>query len=599
MDLFTYYKRHGWIRSAGTISMVVLCILIMVIYIEYSNQKEMHDENMANRCKEISASIVGGMTDALSIGDNDIVRDQFKRLHNVLPEIDVFVYDYESRISFSTDPRAIGQSFNQYLEDPGIVAQNNTMLRTGESGGLIQKRVGDKLFVGSLLPSWNEKTCHHCHGSSRPIIGGIAVMVDNSTAVKSMTAARNISIGVGGAGVIVVIFLVWLIFSKMVSKLNHTMDEIRETSDSVAKFSQEVREISSFIGTSAGQGNEMAGKASTAAVEISQHITSIASAAEQVSAQINDVNKNSMEVSNEIRASNMNIAKASDNIGSVAAAAEQMSYSVNTVAAAMEEMYAGQSEITRSASRCAAITSDASKEALRTHEVVNKLGEAAAQIGDIIKLITNVANKTNLLALNAAIEAAGAGEAGKGFSVVANEVKELAKQTAGATRDIRRKIEGMQANTGEAVIAIQSITRVITEVDTIISAIASSVEEQAVTTNEVTKNVAESAESAESVAKNINLAANKTEEVAESMRQVTALEEGVSDNLEQTAAAVREIAREVTLSSQRAAMVSEAVEQLSEMVNRILEGALSQNEQTDQLARIAVTLRQLTKAFRI
>jgi methyl-accepting chemotaxis protein len=276
-----------------------------------------------------------------------------------------------------------------------------------------------------------------------------------------------------------------------------------------------------------------------------------------------------------------------------------MSCSVNTVAAAMEEMYAGQSEITRSASRCAAITSDASKEALRTHEVVNKLGEAAAQIGDIIKLITNVANKTNLLALNAAIEAAGAVEAGKGFSVVANEVKELAKQTAGDTRDIRRKIEGMQANTGEAVIAIQSITRVITEVDTIISAIASSVEEQTVTTNEVTKNIAESAESAESVAKNINLAANKTEEVAESMRQVTALEEGVSDNLEQTAAAVREIAREVTLSSQRAAMVSEAVEQLSEMVNRILEGALSQNEQTDQLARIAVTLRQLTKAFRI
>ncbi len=65
----------------------------------------MHKENMPNRCREISASIVGGMTDALSIGDNDSVRGQFKRLDNLLPEIDVFVYDYNSKISFFTKCR--------------------------------------------------------------------------------------------------------------------------------------------------------------------------------------------------------------------------------------------------------------------------------------------------------------------------------------------------------------------------------------------------------------------------------------------------------------------------------------------------------------
>jgi hypothetical protein len=63
---------------------------------------------------------------------------------------------------------------------------------------------------------------------------------------------------------------------------------------------------------------------------------------------------------------------------------------------------------------------------------VSKLGESRAEIGQVIKVITSIAQQTNLLALNAAIEAARAGEAGKGFAVVANEVKELAKQTISA-----------------------------------------------------------------------------------------------------------------------------------------------------------------------
>ena len=599
MDLVSYYERHGWIKSAITISMVVVCILVLVICIGYFDQKDMHDKNMENRCKEISASIVGGMTGALSTGDNDIVRGQFKRLHEIMPEIDVFVYDYLSKISFSTKPETIGKSFNIFLDNPDIVAKNENMLKTGDSGGLIKKKFGDKLYFGSLMPSLNEKACYHCHGSSRQVIGGIAVLVDNSDAVKSMGRARNISIIVGVAGVVILIFLIWVIFSRMASKLNVTMDEIRGASDSVAKFSQEVRQISNRIDTSANQGSKVAVQTSSAAMEISEHITSIASAAEEVSVQINDVNKNSVNVSMEIKTSNLNISEAASNIGSVAAAAEQMSFSVNTVATAMEQMYASQSEITKSSSRCAAITSGASEEASRTFEVVNKLGEAASQIGDIINLINGIAGKTNLLALNAAIEAAGAGDAGKGFAVVANEVKELAKQTSTATRDIRRKIEGMQENTKQAIEAIEMITKVVTEVDSIMGTIASSVEEQTATTNEVTRNIAESAESADSVAKNINLAADKTEEVAESMNQVMDLEMGVSNNLEQTAKAVGEITKDVTLSSQRAKMVSQNSERLSKMVNEILEGSMSQREQTDQLAGIAVELKQLTKAFRI
>ena len=173
MGLSEYVERNSWIQSAVMISMVVLFILVAVILIQYSHQRSINEKNMESRCNEISTSIVGGMTNALSIGDNDIVREQFKKLHEVLPEIDVFVYDYQSKISFSTEPEFIGKSFNDFLGEPGNIEQNQVMLKTGTSGGLIKKRVDDKLYYGSLMPSRNEKTCHHCHGSSRLIIGGL------------------------------------------------------------------------------------------------------------------------------------------------------------------------------------------------------------------------------------------------------------------------------------------------------------------------------------------------------------------------------------------------------------------------------------------
>ena len=204
----------------------------------------------------------------------------------------------------------------------------------------------------------------------------------------------------------------------------------------------------------------------------------------------------------------------------VAAASEQVTANVQTVASATEELSASIREIAQQVAEASRMTNEAVGQARSSTQEVQGLTDAAQRIGDVVRIINDIAGQTNLLALNATIEAARAGEAGKGFAVVASEVKALASQTTKATDEIASQIKAMQEATVRSAQVITHIAETIDQLSQSSTAIASAVEEQGAATQEIARNVQQAAVGTTEVAGNItqvSQAANVTGSAATSL----------------------------------------------------------------------------------
>lgn len=231
----------------------------------------------------------------------------------------------------------------------------------------------------------------------------------------------------------------------------------------------------------------------------------------------------------------------SNQASAVAAASDEASSNVQTVASAAEQLASSIQEITRQVEESTNTSRQAVEEALSTDETMRGLAESADRVGEVVGLIQEIASQTKLLALNATIESARAGDAGKGFAVVASEVKNLADQTAKATKQIAEQIGSIQKASQAAVTAIETIRRTIEKANEASSAIASAVEEQGAATQEITRNVQEAAAGTREVSSNISGVTQAASDSAQSASEMVSASDALANKAKELDALAAEI----------------------------------------------------------
>ncbi len=346
---------------------------------------------------------------------------------------------------------------------------------------------------------------------------------------------RSVTVGVALASIVLSILVGWLYVGRnLIARLSglvvgmrsvaqgkldavfsaHGDDEIGEMSEALEVFRRNAQEMERLRKEQAGAQQraqeqrrnamiELAGRCDNSVMSIAQHVASAATemqaTAEGLSGLASDTARQSGDVAHGAQG-------ASANVQAMAAATIELSQSIREIAVRMTET--------------ATLAREAAAHVKDTNATVDGLKGTARQVGEILSVINEIAAQTNLLALNATIEAARAGEAGKGFAVVAAEVKQLASQTAKATDDISRQVDGMQRVTGKAVAAIDHISQTVSLIDEISSAVADAITEQGAAVDEMARNAQQAADGTGQVSRNIGGVTSASERTGVAASQV-------------------------------------------------------------------------------
>jgi methyl-accepting chemotaxis protein len=458
------FRERLWLQVVSILSLILLALIAATIGFNIHSQYASIREQSRLSSHTLTAAVEGSTFDALGAGRNRDVLVQLRRLKEKIPELDVSIFDFNRSITFTTIPGAAGKEIDDFLANASGAEAVNRMLTEGkDTGELFDEQVGGVAFISSFKPILNEARCHHCHGSSRKVLGGLHVRTSVESAVRIARAARDQSILIGVTGSLALILAIYFLFQHTVNR------PMRQLLDLAGKMRR--GDLSDRV--------EVRGR-----TEIS-HMT----------ARMNLVNENLCAMIGEI-------AGASNHLSS---SATEQAASLEETSASLEEMSSMTNRNAQDAQAADRLMSTAKQAAFRANQLMAHLTESMATISraseetsKIIKTIDEIAFQTNLLALNAAVEAARAGEAGAGFAVVANEVRSLAMRAAEAARNTSGLISGTSQNieggaqiVSQTAAAFSEVENTLEKAAELVAAIAGASNEQAFGIEQINKAVAE------------------------------------------------------------------------------------------------------------
>jgi methyl-accepting chemotaxis protein len=457
-----------------------------------------------------------------------------------------FVYEQTTNIALPPAKAKQGTDLGSVKDKNGVFFVREMMKQAMNGGGFVQyifpkppaNADTPKITYSEMIPGtqmWIGTGVYLDNIESYVSTMGL----DINAQVRSSLIAMSISAGLVFA---VIISIILLIAFGIVNRLNQVVAGLKDIAQGEGDLTRrlkitskdEIGELSRFF-------NMFIEKLHGIIKGVVDNSTLVENSSNNFAAVARDMSKNAKDSSDYSNAVAAAAEEMNTNLNNVAAAMEESSTNTSMVASAAEEMNATISEIAGNAEKAHAISSQAVRKAEVTSGKMAELGEAAQAINKVTETITEISEQTNLLALNATIEAARAGEAGKGFAVVANEIKALAKQTAMATQDIKRQIEGVQGTAGDTIQEIKEISSVINSINEIVATITLAVTEQSAATEEIAKNIEQASQGLQEVNENVSQSSVVANSITKDIVQVN----NVSVEIAKTSEDIKENADEM------------------------------------------------------
>lgn len=397
------------IKTIGVLcALLALLIAALLTYNMYT-LRDATSREMRNSSVMLAGSVYNSIMRPMEVNDTETIIRQMKAYGANMADADILIFGVDKRVTYSSKPELVGGNLNKIMGSGQISQTLDGLLadRKDVQTSFIDIK-NDSGFVIVLRPMANQKTCHHCHGTSKPVLGGVAVRRDISRSLAREAGVRYANIAAGVLVILMSGLLIYLLIRSQVIKpvwklkdvsqhmaegdLTHRADLIRR--DELGVLARAVNQVSDNLSRVIAEVEEKAGRLAQGTASQAAAMEETASSTEQINSMLQKSAQNSDSARDLVEETNRLLAEA--------------------------------------------------REAMR--ELTQNMEAAISSSEDIVKInksIDEIAFQTNLLALNAAVEAARAGEAGAGFAVVAEEVRALATRAGDASDQTEAMIGDM------------------------------------------------------------------------------------------------------------------------------------------------------------